>query len=488
MGEQSAARLEGDEYQHLYSWYEALQLLDPDIPWESIYVEHPEAGAADDVVLTPKSDSDKPTKYIQVKWHVTHSQTYSFASLCEVVSGAKSLLEKLFASWKRLQNGAVEIWLVSNWSAASDLGGYIDAQSHALRSGFFDGGSKSNAGKARAEWATKLGATQDEVVTFCRCLRFRLGYASISELERHLDDRMARYGLQTGPNARSIALGLIRKWIMAGGDAKRITAESLWAAIKGAHLQQQAADAPPLSLWIHGWAKHTYEGCPSTELDWSAFFDWSSRRVPTQAEWDDILRPQLVECRKRFAAMAVKHFIDFRGKLPLTNVLAVGSEFLEVAGFSFRVEQLTQGGKHLWRSDSPPTGRRFDPIEESGDGVSRHLLVVLSITGDAAPEARELVGKISGGVKAAIFACPDGGANDGAIGSAGDATALAIAAKAIIREARQRLGTEETHLVVYAPAAFCLFLGRRLNALGDVVTYERAAAGGYQPSLTIRTR
>jgi hypothetical protein len=51
MGEQSSRRLKGDDYQHLYSWYELLQLLDPASPYSYGYVEHPDAGAADDVTL-----------------------------------------------------------------------------------------------------------------------------------------------------------------------------------------------------------------------------------------------------------------------------------------------------------------------------------------------------------------------------------------------------------------------------------------------------
>jgi hypothetical protein len=489
MGEQSAARLEGDDYQHLFSWYEALQLLDSNAPWECAHVEHPSAGAADDVVLSPRSGSGVPTRYVQVKWHVAHGQTYSFDSLCEVVSGSKSLLEKLFVSWKRLRSqGAIEVWLVSNWSFAPDLGGFIDAKANVLRDDFFDGGPTSKAGRARATWTTALGATSEELDAFCRALRFRLGYGSISELEGQVDDRMARHGLQTGQNARSIAVGLVRKWIEVGGGAKLITAASLRTAIKGADLEARSADAPPLVLWIHGWAKRTYEVNATTELDWTTFFDVTSRRVPTQTDWDNVLRPALVDCRKQFTTMPVKPCIDFRGKLPLTTLIAVGAEFPEVAGFSFRAEQPTRGETSLWRSNAPPTARRFETAQEAGDAAGRHLLVVLSITGDARKDARELIARIPGGVKAVVFAAPEGGPGDGAIGSAGDATALAVAAKNLIRAARQEHDAVETHLVVYAPATYCLFLGQRLNAVGDVVTYERAVAGGYQASLIVKTR
>jgi hypothetical protein len=65
---------------------------------------------------------------------------------------------------------------------------------------------------------------------------------------------------------------------------------------------------------------------------------------------------------------------------------------------------------------------------------------------------------------------------------------LAIAAKDLLRQTRTRYCATCIHLVLYAPAGFCLFLGQRLNALGDIVAYERKPEGGYCPSVCLRTR
>src|ERR1700733_9843772 len=82
MGEQSAARLAGDDYQHLYSWFELLQLLPLDSPYSHGFVEHPHAGSADDVTLHPR-DRTRAAKYVQVKFHVDHRAAYSGEKLVE---------------------------------------------------------------------------------------------------------------------------------------------------------------------------------------------------------------------------------------------------------------------------------------------------------------------------------------------------------------------------------------------------------------------
>src|ERR1044072_7930501 len=86
MAEQSAARLEGDRYQHLYSWYELLRLLDDDSIYEYAYVEHPEAGAADDVTLHPPAISSHASRYVQIKWHVDQQYSYSITIIAEELS------------------------------------------------------------------------------------------------------------------------------------------------------------------------------------------------------------------------------------------------------------------------------------------------------------------------------------------------------------------------------------------------------------------
>src|ERR1700740_3734741 len=143
MGEQSASRLKGDDYQHLYSWHELLQLLDPAGAYSFGYVEHPEAGAADDITLHADS---KFAKFTQVKFHVDHRSQYSSSSVVEVQSGsARSMLHKLFDSWKALRESNithVEIWLVSNWASAEDLGEFL-LDSCALKDEFFSASART---------------------------------------------------------------------------------------------------------------------------------------------------------------------------------------------------------------------------------------------------------------------------------------------------------------------------------------------------------
>lgn len=480
--------MEGDRYQHLYSWYELLRLLDDDSIYEYAYVEHPDAGAADDVTLHPTAASSRATRYVQIKWHVDQRDAYSFANLAEVLSGARSLLEKLFDSWKELRKtGPVEVWLVSNWPSAQDLGGFVRSRGYTLSDDFFICTPRSAAAKARRAWMKQLGATDAQIVEFCRDLRLRLGFAGISDFEEMVDERMARYGLRRGENARAIAIDEVRVWVELGGERKRITRDVLLDVIKRRDLRAVKVDDPAVSLWIHGWGRRAFDREPTVELDWTPYFDRATRQIPDQAIWDQTLFGEIERARAELSRQPKGFYIDFRGKLPLTAVLAVGLGFSEVAGFKFRAEQPTRGESHLWRSDAGLSERIFRVKEEACEPAGQDILITISVTGDATADVRPLAERLQGKLKALVSAEPDNGAGDAAITSNEDAVALAVRAKELIRASRNKYRASQTHLVLYAPATFCLFLGQRLNALGRIVTYERTLDGGYQVSLILST-
>ena len=501
MANQVSAIREGIRYQDLYSWCEILLLLEKDSPYEYAYLEHPDACSVDDLTLFPKKDSKAPTKYFQLKWRVRQAELCSFNALIEKRSGDKSWLQQLYGSWKKLRSPdkPVEIWFVSNWAPDPVLGDYIRSRSYQIRPDFFMGGPKSKAGQARKLWTEHLAIDEAELKAFCQDLRIRAGASAIVELEDKIDERMGRFGLRRGPNARAIALDAIGNWIELGGTSRKVTAGQVRHLIRDRGLTDVPEDwivptnterilrkDPDMGLWIHGWTKLGFDLLPTVELDWTPYVDFPTRRVPTQEDWNQVLFPELFKARNNFPAHSL---IDFRGKLPLTSVLAVGFAFQETAGYSFRTAQPTRGEIFLWRSDAPPTQRTFvTEVEEESDSEGEEILVSFSIVGDARPEVQKLRDRLGEQLKAIVYAQPDGGYGGDSVRSAGDATALAHEAKELLKRMRSRYQASRIHLVLYAPASFCLFLGQKMNSLRTVVTYEMTKEHEYQQSVVLETR
>jgi hypothetical protein len=485
MGEQSATRLKGDDFQHLYSWYELLSLLDPASAYAHGYVEHPSAGAADDVTLHPGA-SNIPAKYIQVKYHVDQRSGYSPASLVELSPrSARSLLHKLYDSWKNLiteGQGEAEIWLVSNWSSSTDLGCFI-RDTCALADDFFEAGPRSAAGRVRKHWGVELGISNEELHQFCRALRFRLGYGGIHELEERVDDRMARYGLRTGREPRAIVLDIVRGWIKDGGQSKRIDKPMLENLIRDRSLLSPGPGQAKVSLWIHAWAKRFYDLPPTIALDWTQFFDIETRAIAPQEIWDSVLIPQLKQAREQLSNTRDGMYIDLRGKMPLSVSVVVGRVFAEALGFKFRVEQPSAGEVHLWRSDVGASAYGLKTSTSDGDQGSRIGMISLSVTGDARPDIqRQFVGNTAS-FRVWVDLQPSEGPSASSLKSANDAVSVAMNVKEQIRQIRAQYDLDQIWLFLYCPASLALFLGQRLNALGKIVLFERNSKNTYAESV-----
>ncbi|MBN8563467.1 MAG: SAVED domain-containing protein [Leptolyngbya sp. UWPOB_LEPTO1] len=247
------------------------------------------------------------------------------------------------------------------------------------------------------------------------------------------------------------------------------------------HMVQSSPTAvAPLSLWIQGWKRRSFEGVPTVELDWTEHFDLDvfPRRTATQEIWDKQLFPSLDEAKQSFPMGSV---IDVRGQIPLSAAFAIGTKFLDVEGYTLQVLQRTSGRDLLWKSSAQRSDAMFHVIEEVGQ-PGEDLLLMLAVTGSGRDAAFRLYQ--SGGFDAVVYAEPVSGTGEDVIASDGDAVALAIDGRRLIRECRDRYGARCVHLVLFCPVGFALFLGMR-SRFGEVLTYEFDGRQGYQASVRI---
>lgn len=149
-------------------------------------------------------------------------------------------------------------------------------------------------------------------------------------------------------------------------------------------------------------------------------------------------------------------------------MLVVGRALPEASGFRLRVEQPTAGETYLWRSDAPASQFDLTVSEIPVEGPGKDLLVSVSLTGDAANDVRRLLSENSR-FKLWVDVKPATGARSTSVRSGSEATAIAVQVKELMRQFRIRSGAERIGLILYCPASVALFVGQRLNAVGEVV-------------------
>lgn len=484
VGRQSAARLEGDRYQHLYSWYLILQLLQPETKVNRIWLEHADALFADDVVVYSQNPSENPTKFYQIKWHVDHRRSYSMDSIIRTKRDSISLLQKMWQSWKHLKSASpLEIWLVSNvgTTQGDPLGFLTQGRDNRLKNDLLKCRARSKLNIYRRKWQSHLNASDHEFAEFYRALRFELGSPSINSLNKLIDERMNFLGLASGDHARSISIDLVKTWIEER-DNIEITLDKLNDALSHNHLLLSRKANTGIVVAVQNWSRRKFDVATDFELDWTRLFDHPTRRVPKTVTWARTLLPQLRSVEQKIRTEKSERLIRLRGDICLSTAFAVGNIFSASAGYRFEIQHRQQ----IWFSDVPPDeAYQIDFVLENGNPNAKDLLCVISVTGDAKPQALQYVERRNLRFQAQLSLAPIDGSHDHSIRGNVDASSFAWRVRSSLRQAVDRIVPQTTHLFYFGPASLAVLIGQKLNACGEIQFYEFQNPG-YVPSCRIK--
>ncbi len=490
MGGRVAARLQGDDYQHLFSWLNILQLLSPREPVELVEVEAPDAGSVDDVVIYPR-DSSLPRQYWQIKFHVGMDDAYSTAALlARDTPKATSLLEKFWNAWRRLQPGTVPpvLGLVSTWAWDHNdpVAEYIRGADQHLKPEFLIATEPKALVAARTEWREHLGAHEEEFGRFVSALRFRLGYDCDSELRDRTLERMGFLGLRTDEDALLASIHQVREWIKAG--TLRVTREVLEEGIKRLELRAAHPAPRPIVIALNTIERQSFDYDADHELDWCDYFEGGfpkGHKIVDPSLWNAKLLPELSALGRELSKRH-ERFLRIQGLARLSAWLATGYTFPEVARYVLEVPQ----GAEVWRSSAAPSGdfrmvsRESSEVPNSTD--TDDIAVGISVTGSLEEDVTRYLKRQGIGVKALYFMRPENGVGRGALRSESDAVALARQCKEHIQARSRTKEAKVVHLFYFGPLGGAAFLGHMLNAVGAGIQVYEDQAPGYSPSFLLR--
>ncbi len=239
-----------------------------------------------------------------------------------------------------------------------------------------------------------------------------------------------------------------------------------------------------ITLWLQNWTSETFDPPADYALDWSAFFDRPTRKVPPPDVWNNRLIPELDVLKKKILVERKERLIRFRGKCALSSGVALGATFPTVGGWVFEVSQ--PPAKDPWRSDAvSPASYELGVEVVEGSDAGLDIVCGLNIKGDGRQDVLKYIE--STGNPPRIFAFmspPSQGAQS--IGGAGDAVAFAQAVRERLGQLLKARGLRKTRLFFYGPFALAVFLGQHLTSIGEIQLFEYQDPG-YVPSCSLRT-
>lgn len=473
----SGARIAGDDYQHLFTWLQALKLLR-----ETEGVTHIELEVGghnvDDVVVHRAS---APPLYHQVKFVVDQRAPLAHEWFTDPAGGAKSPLQRFYESFEKLSDGGrPEMALETNrWPVDGDpILMHVDGRTHKLVPRLALAAAGSESGKVRAAWAAHVGVSEPQLLEMLGHLQIHAGRSSYEELREHCRWLMSAVGLLDDVNAVDVGIGEMRRLVREG--IRRLDAETLREIIDTKRLGRGAQHGV---LLVQQLDLDSYPELATASVDWVELFEGDEpaarRQLRDPTLWNATLRPQLHEAVEEIRRQGYRDVI-VTGTMRLPTAFAVGVELSDVAGFSVAYRQRGQD----WSS-----GGDLSPVElvrnELEVGQGDELAVGISIAADLTDDVVQYLNNAEVPVAAFVNLTPSGGVGRHALASPDEARGYTQALLNAIR-AEARSGTRRLHLFQAGPVALALLLGHIWNRLPETQLYEDLGPGrGYAPTFRL---
>lgn len=494
MANQVAARLEGDDYQHLLGWYHVLELLMPKKEAAVVSIEDERAGSADDVTIRHAVDSKLANRFFQIKYHRDQRDSYSTLKFIESKHNESSLLEKLFKTWALLKSEhgdrSVEIHLVSNWtwSSADKLKTCFSGQDNGFTKLFFESSQGTDIGKLRNQWAIHLNALSSTFDEFCRSLRFKLGFDCWDEMTERVAERMVHLHLKSDINALLICSGIVRDRIKKGQQS--LTRDQLVELLEEHDLFLPPEAEPSVHVYLTTIKEQRFDIDPEYIIDWREHFvgtpNKKGHNLNNPTDWNSVLLPDLEDREAQINKENSCRLIRARGQARLSAWFAFGFTFSEVNRYIIEVDQ--QG--ELWRTDAMPNPdfslvSSQEALGELRDGERRTVAAGISISGDLTNDVRDDLASRQEQVASVLFLQPNRPLGRDSLRGAGDAAGLASEVKYHLIGFVKQWKATRLLLYYYGPLAGACFIGHRMNAVCQTIQIMENQQPGYDPSFVL---
>ena len=327
----SGARLSGDDYQHLFTWLNALKLLleEDSVIRVSFEVK---AGNVDDLVV---HRSNAPSIYNQIKFVMTQAEplTYKWFTTPSR-SGALTPLQRFYDSMKILtiDDMPPEMALQTNrWPAAGDpLLKHVCGRSGKVMPRLAEATPKSASGKVRSKWAEHLKIDEGELVQMLEHLEIRAGREALDQLHVQCTWLMLAVGFRGDSEAVDIGISEIRRLI--GKGIRELDADGL---MEIAHSKRLLGSKNRATLLIQSLESDPWPEAATAYVDWVDLFEgsdaFSRRQLRRPDEWNSLMKPELCTAVTKIKRQQYQD-VFLAGTMRLSTGLMAGAQLSEVAG------------------------------------------------------------------------------------------------------------------------------------------------------------
>ena len=473
----SGARMQGDDYQHLLTWYYALMLLpmprsDPAESVTRIEFEAPKAGHVDDIVVHWRDCAE----YIQVKF-ATDGRGFNNSEWWLDDSHGYSLLQRFWKSWVQLKsndNSTMVLHTNRHRDPKCTVMKCISSKNSLLMPLIGENGPRSRRGRERAKWAEHLEVREQDLLEMLGCLKIRDGQESFDKLVERVGEQHRNLGLRCDREAVKSGMHAVREWITNG--KRSIDRKGMAECIRDLELE---AAPPRAALLVQEIGYDHSPDSATVALDWVGLFEGEDprarRRIKDPAAWNERMRPDLADAATEIRREGYNE-VWVRGLMCLPSWFAVGTVFSDVAGWRIMCNKKNE----IWDSSADPlTMRSKRRREKVGPGPD--LAVSLSVSASIRTDVRKYIEATRLPVGVLLDLEPPNGASDRALPDASTARGWARDVRDAVRQERGQQDDMRLHLFLATPDVAAMLLGYIWNRVPETLLYADLNTG-YAPA------
>ncbi|MCH7923117.1 MAG: SAVED domain-containing protein [Nitrospinae bacterium] len=477
----SGARIRGDDYQHLFTWFQALRALQQGSDIIAIGIEDPDAGSVDDATVYR---SRERSEFYQVKSSVDAKQVVNIDWLTGPSrAGGPSILQRLHQSWIDLTRDKQrpKLGLVTNRPIDTDDPVVVlrDGRDGTVARQLAEAKSKSKPGKARKTLAVHLDVEETELMDFLGSLHFYVGKLH-EEWEEQASFLMYSLGLRADTDALCLGVAAVRGWVTGG--KRKLSVEEIRKEVESLNLRKEE---PVAMLLVQAIERDPMPESATLALDWVDLYEGDEprtrRRLQNGLLWNERLRPEIQQAVRQLRGQGHRRIL-VRGYMRLPTWFTLGAEFGKTAGFD--VVSL-QGGEP-WDSageiaDFPVTVALNETLGEGND-----LALGVSLATDLSADVLDYLPASVPSAGRYICIVPRSGPSNRALSSSGEARGWALEVRNLVRRLAQEYRPNMLHLFLATPHGAALLLGHSWDRIPHTQLYEdQGTAGSYLPSFLI---
>ena len=490
MANQSSARIKGDDYQFLFSWYHIIALKKNNTDVAMVRIEDPKAVHVDDVTVF--YNNGKPPDFFQVKYHVDRRSQYTVDLLLDESNGT-SLLKKFYKTYKKHLDSnpgfAAKLHLVTNWTIdpTDKILSTVSNENLHLADDIFLSSTGSDAGKLLKRMSDVLKTTADELIAFLKTMCFLVGRDCTDDFKKQVAERMQYVGLKHDENALAVAVQIVRDWIKH--KHYEVDLGILETVLTERDLFEPKVGPLEATVYMVTVKKHQFDLPPDFNLDFRKFYAEEGaikgHELLPGNDYNNTLLPRIYAMQKKVNKDSAATLIRARGFARLSPWFAFCFVFSSVSGYTIEVNQ----NDKLWRTDEK-SSPGFKVISENGSGDSfgsdsKTVAVGISITGPIGTDVKNYISN-GGAVDGLLLLRPQNELGLDCLANAGDVAALAKQVKEMTREFVKANAAERLLLFYYGPLSGACFIGHQLNAVCKEIQIMENIQGSYIPSFLLK--